>query len=425
MPQRPDIRHPRVDDDEVGELAHLERSDAVVDAHDLGAAERVQAQHELGHHRQRILRACPLHVDAHAHVLPRVAHVGARLIVEPDTHLHPHLEHLGHERDARREATVGCRLPRHRGATGNRLGDDLGGRLDEMAEHEPEAERPGIPIQRELGLLVLDRLGRFEEVRLVRHAVPAHRLDLELGGLGMRRPLHLAHDRRAEGIVGVHRSGVRDLGGEAVEDLVGAADRDIHTRGIHETDARIERPVGLPVVVLDSADARGARALAVDHRLPRLQRVGEVVRRRDAVGQEVERPVQRRPVQLLGRHVRGRAEHRVAPAVERVGDAEAAQAAREQVRMARDEAGRDEGARDVEGLVGRGIRRPRPDRGDAAVFDQHPAVFDVPGVGGAGGDRDETRVGDEERHARHGIRAMFPRCHGLETRRHAPETREF
>jgi hypothetical protein len=92
--------------------------------------------------------------------------------------------------------------------------------------------------------------------------------------------------------------------------------------------------------------------------------------------------------------VRGGAEHRVAPAVEGVGDAEPPQAAREQVRVARHEARRDEGARDVEGLAavvptGGG----RAERGDAPVVaDQHPAVLDVARVVRAGRNGDETGV---------------------------------
>jgi hypothetical protein len=85
----------------------------------------------------------------------------------------------------------------------------------------PSSSAPASTVERELRLLVLDGLGRLEEVRLVADAVAAHRLDLELGGIRVRRPLHLAHDRRAERVVRIERAGVGDLGGEPVEHLVG------------------------------------------------------------------------------------------------------------------------------------------------------------------------------------------------------------
>ena len=246
---------------------------------------------------------------------------------------------------------------------------------------------------------------------LVRHTEAAHRLDLEFGGLGARRPLHLAHDRGAEGEVRVHSAGVGDGCLEAREDLVVGAGGHIHADRVHEAKSGVEASVGLTRVVFRATERGVADALAVDHRLPRLLRVGEVVRGCDAVAEEVEGAVQRRPIDVVGGGVRGQAEHRVTPAVEGVGDAEAAQAAREQVAVARDETGGDERAVDVEHLVGLRVGRvARTDRGDPPVFDAHPPALDVARIVGSGGNRDETGVDDQERHGvpyRDGMSQLF------------------
>ncbi len=186
-------------------------------------------------------------------------------------------------------------------------------------------------------------------------------------------------------------------------------------RWSRRSGARVEASIGLPGVPrVVAQDAAAVGALALDHGLPRQEGVGEVVRRGHAVGEEVERSVQRRPVDLIGRGVVEDAEHRGAPAVERLVDAEAARAAREEVAVARHEAGGHELAVDVEDLVGGDARVgvAGADRGDASVLHEHVSALDVAGVVGARGDRDETCVRDQERHVDDGNNGVFPRCSG-------------
>lgn len=255
-------------------------------------------------------------------------------------------------------------------------------------------------------------------MRLVRDAEPSHGRRLDLRCIRVRGPLHLPHDRATEREVRIHRPRVRYLGREAVINLLERSGRDIHADRVDESQTRVEASVGLTLVIFEAPQSCGSGALAVDHRLPCLQRIREVIGGRDAVREEVEAAMQCRPVHLLGRHMGRRAEHRVAPSVQRVGDAEPAEPAREQVRMARHESGRDERTVDVERFVGRRAGRgiAWSDAGNHAVGHEHPPAIDVSRARAARGDRDEACGREQERHADDAIEGMFRVRHGDATR---------
>ncbi len=196
------------------------------------------------------------------------------------------------------------------------------------------SDRPeciGLRVPLELGTLQLDLLARLEEVRLVDDAEPTHGLDLELRGVAARRPLHGAEDRRAEHARRVGRGVVGDRGGEALEDFVVTADRDIHPHGVDVADAAVGLGISLPQHVIDVAQHTVTAADTLDHRHPAQARVGEVEGGRHTVGEKVERAVKTRPVDVLGARLRGETQHRVAPAIEGRVDPEPAQAAREEM----------------------------------------------------------------------------------------------
>ncbi len=109
--------------------------------------------------------------------------------------------------------------------------------------------------------------------------------------------------------------------------------------------------------MLERLQRAGGNALALLIHHQRQAAVGEIIGRRDAVVEKIERAVQRAPVDVVGVGMARVARHGVDPAVEREVRAEPARAAGEQVAVRGEEARRDEGAVGVDDLGGAEIAR--------------------------------------------------------------------
>ena len=205
-----------------------------------------------------------------------------------------------------------------------------------------------------------------KEARKPRPNVSKH-VRLEFGGFPRRGPLQPAADRHAEveRVLAVDRLG---MGQQALQsrDHLGTRADPRQTDAVDEAQASVGLRAQLILLERTRFQAGRRNLFPHAHSLTAdRSRVGEVIRRGDAIAEKIERPVQCEPIQVLGRGPIVQPAHRGAPAVECLGMSKTSQRTHKQMAVRRNETRCDKLTAGVDhplsgkrsGSVARGDRR--------------------------------------------------------------------